>query len=298
MLVGGDGHDDGHEESGADRCHGVGDRSSDRDPTTDAHPCFISTHHLRISGIVQVVAITTPPDLGDLYEWVVPTLRAVYDLNAERHDPSVGDDAVTFGQNIYRNSWYQLEQSFSALADWKTGRPDNSLVLERGRERFHVYRCGNDEGADLRYRLDDSQASCTKVAIARSNSRQLVMAFDGALEVDDAGDNDSDETFDEYVIIHAGNPDDGCCGIWVGAPLAHVLPGATPWAWIEPLWLIERAAQLTTTAGGEGPERHTDLATPNLHLELTDPAAAGEPELHLELNDDEGGADEGDVGRP
>ena len=104
-----------------------------------------------------------PPSLAELPDIVVPVLRRVYDINAGRHDPHVGDDAVTFGSAIYRNSWFQLEQAFAECDGWITGRPDGSLTISNGDVRMHVYRCGQDENTDLdAFRLDDAPASLTK----------------------------------------------------------------------------------------------------------------------------------------
>lgn len=48
------------------------------------------------------------PHLVELQSVVVPVLRSVYDINAARYDELVGDDAVTFGSAISRNSWFQI----------------------------------------------------------------------------------------------------------------------------------------------------------------------------------------------
>ena len=211
-----------------------------------------------------------PSSLADLADIVVPVLRRTYDINSARHDPQVGDDAVTFGSAIYRNSWFQLEQAFAEHVGWTTGRPDGSLTITNGDVRLHVYRCGQDELTDLdAFRLDDAPASLTKRAIATANSAQLTLAlFD---EDQPPVSPTTPPTLRELVIIHAGNPDDGCCGIWVGAPLTiEETITASPWAWIDSLWQIDRPEPRATTIDLADHVRHDELPEPDLDIRLAD----------------------------
>jgi hypothetical protein len=211
-----------------------------------------------------------PSSLADLAKIVVPLLRRTYDINAARHDPQVGDDGVTFGSAIYRNSWFQLEQALTDDVVWFTARPDGSLTISNGDLRVHVYRCGNDEHTDLdAFRLDDAPASLTKRSIAVANTAQLTLAlFD---EEQPAASPALPPSLRELVIIHAGNPDDGCCGVWVGAPLRiEETITASPWAWIQSLWQIDRPTQGATTIDLADHLRHDQLPEPDLDIRLAD----------------------------
>ena len=209
-----------------------------------------------------------PAYLAELADIVVPVLRRVYDINSLRHDPHVGDDAVTFASATYRNSWYQLEQAFAERDGWITGRPDGSLTITNGEVRLHVYRCGPDEYVNLdSFRLDDAPASLTKRSIAAANSLQLTLDLFGESEAPQATQS---PTLRELVIIHAGNPDDGCCGIWVGAPMTIEETTVSPWAWIESLWLIDRPEPTVAATDLTDHVRHDELPEPDLDIQMTD----------------------------
>jgi hypothetical protein len=219
-----------------------------------------------------------PPTLADLPDVAVKVLRRVYDQNAERYDEPVGDDGVTFAVSIYRNSWFQLEEAFKQLPGWRTARPRGSLVISRGEFRIHVYRWGQDEQVDLDgFRLDEAQASATKRSIAEANSDQLTL-FDATRFETEGGPLELH--LPNLVVVHAGNPDDGCCGIWVGAPVTTEQATSSPWAWIEPLWLIARPQQPTAVPDVTSPPRHDQLPEPDLDIALADDedseSAAGE----------------------
>lgn len=66
------------------------------------------------------------------------------------------------------------------------------------------------------------------------------------------------------VIIHAGNPDEGCCGIWVGAPLTSDEVSGSPWAWIEPMWMPDGLAitQPDTAPRLDPTPRHDEMPEP------------------------------------
>jgi hypothetical protein len=224
---------------------------------------------MRRSAIVSFVAlINLPEESKPLGEAAVAAIRRAYDINAERHDPLVGDDAVVFGIGIYRNSWYLLEQEVESLEQWSSARPAGSLLITGVGLRLHVYRHGANADVDLdSFRLDDARASATQRMIAQSNTFQL--SFPG-LEVATDIPVPLDPDLSELVIIHAGNPDDGCCGIWIGAPIAAEEITRSPWVWIEPLWLADSGETAISA-----PEREP-YATPR-HDELPEPVITLEP---------------------
>lgn len=205
-----------------------------------------------------------PDPLQQLGEVVVPALRHVYDVNAGRHDELAGDDAVTFGINVYRNSWYRLEQEIDAKPGWRTARPEGSLVISGYGYRVHVYRFGHDEHTDREaFRLDEGQASLTKQSIPKTNG-QLALEFG---PTNGAGAPTWTE-LRELVIIHAGNPDDGCCDISIGAPVPAEDITISPWSWCISLWTIQRTGPATgSQQDAERPLRHDELPQPTVDVE-------------------------------
>ena len=204
----------------------------------------------------------------------VAAIRRAYDVNGERHDPEVGDDAVVFSMGVYRNSWFLIEREIESLDGWCSARPSGSLVITGAGLRVHVYRHGHDADVDLdAFRLDDARASMTQRLIAEANAMQLALPFVEG-EVEPAARPNS--ALAELVIVHAGNPDDGCCGIWIGAPIAAEEITVSPWAWVEPLWLAEPGEAGVTSAAGiaAATPRHDELPEPEIVLEAVTASAA------------------------
>lgn len=222
---------------------------------------FRSTRALRRTATVPPVTPDEfPAALLNLSEAVVPAIRQAYDINANRFDPLVGDDTSTFGFNVYRNSWYLIEQALKSQAGWLTARPDGSLRMAGSGYLVHSYRHGSHENVDLNaFRLDDPAHSLTKQQIAQVNGQLVLDLEESGVSVDAAA---LDE-LPHLVVIHAGNHDDGCCGVWIGAPLPSERVVNDIWAWIEPLWLIDRPE---TSA-----EMPLDLPNVTPHDELPEP---------------------------
>lgn len=219
-----------------------------------------------------------PDEFDEFTEAAVAAIHRAYAVNAHRHDPEVGDDAVVFGIAIYRNSWYLLEQEVFAFEGWSSARPSGSLVIVGSGLRIHVYRCGQDASVDLDgFRLDDEQSSATQRLIAEANAVQLSFDLEEGMAAAAPPPSSKPDDLRELVIVHAGNPDDGCCGIWIGAPVTTDESSTSPWAWVEPLWLIEGAAtgEADSSATTEVTPRHDELPEPQINLK---PVAEDESE--------------------
>lgn len=210
-----------------------------------------------------------PDEFGEFADVAVDAIRRAYSVNAARHDPEVGDDAVVFAIGVYRHSWFLLEQDVAVLDGWSSSRPSGSLVIVGAGRRIHVYRCGQDGNVALNdFRLDDERSSATKRLVATTNTDQLSLDLGDLsvpvlpVEVPQPSD------LRELVIIHAGNPDEGCCGIWVGAPLTSDEVSGSPWAWIEPMWLPEGSAMPQADTGPrlDPTPRHDELPEPEITL--------------------------------
>jgi hypothetical protein len=174
---------------------------------------------------LQLLQISDPQAFVDR---VVGAIGDAYRFNADRYEEDL-DDLQVFGFSVYRNGWHLIEREVEDIPGVLTARPKNSLEITVAQEvRFHVYRGGNDETYDI-YSYDLTNGTPTKASLPHSNSLQLSL-FD-ALQPD--GDNLA--RLSELVIVHAGNPEDGLTGVWVGAPLE-----AAGWAWVLPLFHLER----------------------------------------------------------
>ena len=157
-------------------------------------------------------------------ERLLRAISEIYRFNADRYEPEL-DDLQVFGFQVYRNSWAAIEDAVENISGVQTARPNNSLeVVVAGHVRFHVYRGGNDETYDI-YSYDLSTGTATKASLPRINAGQLSL-FDST----EPGE-DNLWRLRELVVVHAGNPQIGLTGVWVGAPLDDAR-----WAWVLPLY--------------------------------------------------------------
>ena len=207
------------------------------------------------------------PEFRDI---VIETILEVYRANAERHDPNLGDDMATFAFNGYRNSWYRLELALGeAFPDGvNTSRPDNSLLIEFNEYRFHVYRVGPSERIDIHAVPIDG--SPTKSSIGESN--QLVLNLFGESE---SPAQEANGSLRDLVIAHAGNPDDHCCAIWIGAPQPVKEPGISPWAWVVQIYRIDRGDDFAGIPIPELGPSHDSREEPDVPLSLRDEDGEG-----------------------
>jgi hypothetical protein len=211
---------------------------------------------------------------------VVSTLREVYAMNADRHDPLVGDDSHTFATNVWRNSWAQIEATLRDDPDWTCSRPNGSFMITGEGLEIHIYKCGQDEAVDVdAYRLDDADTSTTKQRIAQTNQLTLDLWHDQQGRPGAAPD------LTQLVFLHAGNMTEGCCAAWIGAPVLPERDTDSPWTGLRLAWLIDRDLADADTAAGT--TSHTDLAEPPVEVDLRiepAPAKAVEaPDIQVEV---------------
>lgn len=210
-----------------------------------------------------------PDEFGEFADVAVDAIRRAYAANADRHDLEIGDDAVVFAIGVYRNSWFLLEQEVAVLEGWSSSRPSGSLVVVGAGRRVHVYRCGQNANVDLdQFRLDDERSSATKRLVASTNTNQMSLDLGEAATQSIPADVAQPGDLRELVVIHAGNPEEGCCGIWVGAPVTSDVVSTSPWAWIEPMWLPEglTAAQVGLETSSRMMRRHDEMPEPEITL--------------------------------
>lgn len=159
-----------------------------------------------------------------LSDRLVSALRHVYAINSERYDAELGDDGLTFGVMVWRNSWFQLEAAVQDLPEVVTARPDGSLVMRIGDVRLHTYKVGNTE--ELNINNVRISGTATKDKIVHSNAEQLQLFSTMAPASGPPN----------LVFVHAGNSFDGLCAAWVGAPTED--EAGPSWHWVETIYQI------------------------------------------------------------
>lgn len=139
----------------------------------------------------------------------------VYRTNVDRHDKALGDDAITFGALVYRNSWAQLEWSLPVQhAEVSVERPDGSLTIYTGGPELKVYKGGSGPTFEIEEYNPDS-GSLTKRKTVERNERQLRLFPDSAALM---GDVSVGLDAPVWFIVHYGNSEDGFLGMGIGAP--------------------------------------------------------------------------------
>jgi len=193
---------------------------------------LISTHDQRLPGIVRSVEITLQQAVSDLrraLEIIRDVARDVYATNADRHDPSHGDDNGTFAQLVWRNianlSFQKLTQAGIPVRRVAGG----AIEVTSGPWVVRIYKFPLTAPDKVRDKLEqlswDGSAARLRGAVLNSAPKNQ-LAFDQ--------DPDWAESFAEAVrqghvrIMHTGDPETGNCVIEVGLPRDN-REGGSPW---------------------------------------------------------------------
>lgn len=193
---------------------------------------MISTHDQRLPGIVRSVEITLQQAVSDLrraLEIIRDVARDVYATNADRHDPSHGDDNGTFAQLVWRNianlSFQKLTQAGIPVRRVAGG----AIEVTSGPWVVRIYKFPLTAPDKVRDKLEqlswDGSAARLRGAVLNSAPKNQ-LAFDQ--------DPDWAESFAEAVrqghvrIMHTGDPETGNCVIEVGLPRDN-REGGSPW---------------------------------------------------------------------
>lgn len=154
-------------------------------------------------------------------------LIQVYQVNVDRHDEGFGDDAITFGTLIYRNSWAQIQHHLPRLhADVRVERPEGSLTIYTGGPELKVYKGGSGPRFEIEEYNPDS-GSVTKRKTVERNERQLSL-FSASDYI--SGRVDAGLAAPVWFVVHYGNPQEGFLGMGIGAPLQSSVE--------DPQWLF------------------------------------------------------------
>ncbi|GAA3725687.1 hypothetical protein GCM10022225_03280 [Plantactinospora mayteni] len=188
-------------------------------------------------------------------------IQQVYRRAADRHEPELGDDAMSFGTTVWRNLTNLGKAEFDGLDGIRVRLEDNSLeVLCAG----YVVRLYSLPGGIESIRWEGSEA---RLGGAVENSR------DGQLAFDDEGQ--FPEVFADVVpskrhvrVAHTGDIVTGEAVAYLGLPRDNRDSGS-PWFEVR-LWFGEPAtagAPLPVVVGDAVPQPRTDeLPIPELDL--------------------------------
>ncbi|MFB8176366.1 hypothetical protein ACFC8N_09835 [Streptomyces sp. NPDC055966] len=168
-------------------------------------------------------------ELQQVLEIVRDVAREVYATNADRHDPSHGDDNGTFAQLVWRNianlSFQRLNQAGIPVRRVAGG----AIEVISGSWVVRIYKFPLTAPDKVRDKLEqlswDGSAARLRGAVLNSSMKGQ-LAFDH--------DPDWADSFAEVVrqghvrIMHTGDPETGNCVIEVGLPRDN-REGGSPW---------------------------------------------------------------------
>jgi hypothetical protein len=219
-----------------------------------------------------------PPATAD--EFIPAVVRAylsAYEDASSRHDRSIGCDANTFGTDVWRFSWFRLEEELFPIPGVRTSRADSSFAIFVGDVVIRSYR----GGADDKYNINDFQfgiGSRIRREIPWQNYEQLTLfSEDSELAL---------ERRLHLTIVHSGNPGSGCTGVWVGLAMPE------KWEWVEPLFEVDALESIPQPPTGFTPFGEMEEPEVRVDLVAEDDREANEPELEIVAEDDEAEANE------
>ncbi|WP_412078854.1 hypothetical protein ACLF6K_36235 [Streptomyces xanthophaeus] len=155
--------------------------------------------------------------------------RDVYATNADRHDPSHGDDSGTFAQLVWRNianlSFQRLNQAGIPVRKVAGG----AIEIVAGPWVVRIYKFPLTAPGKVRDKLEqlswDGSAARLRGAVANSS----VMGQLGFDQDPDWAESFADAVRQGHVrVMHTGDPETGNCVIEVGLPRDN-REGGSPW---------------------------------------------------------------------
>jgi hypothetical protein len=210
-----------------------------------------------------------PASADDFIPALVRAYLSAYEDASARYDRGVGCDSNTFGTDVWRFSWFRLDQELWPIPGVRTTRAESSFAILVGDLVIRSYRGGPDE----KYNIDEfdfGAGSRIRREIPWQNYEQLTLFSE-----------DSELALDRRLhltIVHSGNPSIGCTGLWVGLAMPQ------QWEWVEPLYEFEAVSAAPPPPTGFTP--FTEREEPEIRIDLMDEDGDEAYEAHLEIVDD------------
>jgi hypothetical protein len=205
-------------------------------------------------------------DAGGVLAPLRELIRQVYRRAAGRHEPDLGDDAMSFGTTVWRNLVNLGSATFRGRPGIDTRIEDNSLEILCAGYVLRLYSLGGLDSNVESIRWEGSEA---RLGGAVENSRTEQLAFDD--------EGQFPQVFDGVVprkrhlrVAHAGDIATGEALAYIGLPRDN-RDGGSPWFEVT-LWFGQPPAALPTPSansnGGPVLPRHDELPIPELEMQL------------------------------
>lgn len=211
-------------------------------------------------------AIATLDERGVLTP-LTDLIRQVYRRAAERHEPALGDDAMSFGTTVWRNLTNLGAAQFAGQPGIDARIEDNSLEILAAGYILRLYSLQG--GTDASVEAIRWEGSDTRLGGAVENSSNGQLALDDEEQFPDA--------FSYLIprkrhirIAHAGDIDTGDAIAYIGLP-RDSRNGGSPWFDVT-LWFGQPAHTAAIPAAertsGRPQLHHDELPIPDLDLQL------------------------------
>lgn len=144
----------------------------------------------------------------------VEALAITYAECQARFDRSIGFDSQTFGQMVYKSSWFHLDQVAAADDGIAVVRDASGFELDIEGVRLHPFKVGHRTN-DIYDRLPSNELAFEVMANQNLYQLSLLPEIEPRM----------------LVLAHVGNPDDGLCAVYVAAPIIRA-EGVKDWAFV------------------------------------------------------------------
>lgn len=174
---------------------------------------------------------------------IVKALDVAYNDAAERYEPAVGSNALTFGVDVYNFSWHRLRALPSRHPSLTATKDNNADRLHVGEYLVCSHKVGTSADADIRRSLPKNDGATTMMI-----EQQYLPGMEPKPE--DFADKR------RYVLAHLGNPDDGLGAVYLCIPAGRFGEKIEAWAYARLIWKRSDRPKATTV-----PEAASSIAT-------------------------------------
>ena len=170
----------------------------------------------------------------DRTRWIVAALKHSYDVNVERYRPSIGDDGMNFGLNVYKSKVHFLA-SLSERFGWlKTIQATPYFRFQVGDYFLSTYCAGHSADLDLWECFPMNRNRAGRLALENAGQRTIP-----AVDEWKAGQRSSvdDSACRELILNDIGNPVEGLLSVFMGVPSEAAPDGSVAgWSSMLELW--------------------------------------------------------------
>jgi hypothetical protein len=200
-----------------------------------------------------------PPELldADVQATLVRALQSTYEVSRERHDPTVGDDAMTFGIHVWKSGAHYLATAVSD-AGGETALVNQSLSMRFGDVELRHHKLGDSQNDNPRTSFPGHAGPAARMPGRASDGVQL----DLPLQVAER------RMYLDWVLGSYGNSEDGLCAVRLQAVGEHRALDGTISRWEDVVTLFDVSLETSLAAPPTAANLPPEEITPEPDVEL------------------------------